>query len=341
MDQPEDYRGTKDVAQQSWKQAVALRQKPSLRASTWQIVNTLVPYFALWGLMIWTFGLSYWITLGLALLAAGFLARIFIIFHDCAHGSFLASRRANRIFEFLFGVLTFTPYSQWRHKHALHHATSADLDRRGSGDIWTMTVDEYVAASRWRRLSYRVVRNPVVLFVIAPMYLFLIHHRFPSPKVGKRERRGVHWTNAALLALVLVMSLSIGIKTYLLIQLPVMMFAGTAGVWLFYVQHQFSGTYWERRPDWDFVDAALRGSSYYKLPKVLQWFSGNIGFHHIHHLSPAIPNYRLEKCHRENPLFDRVKPVTLRSSMSSLSCRLWDERQYKLVGFGTIARSRR
>ena len=320
----------------SLKQAIASHQKPVLRSSIWQIVNTLVPYLALWGLMIWTLSISYWLTLAISVLAAGFLARMFMIFHDCAHGSFLRSQRANRLLEFVTGALTFTPYRQWRHRHALHHATSGDLDRRGTGDIWTLTVEEYLSASRWTRLSYRLLRNPLVLFVVAPLYLFLIHHRFPSTSVGKRERRGVHWTNLALLAIVVLMSLTIGIKAYLLIQLPVMLFAGIVGVWLFYVQHQFEGVYWERRPDWQFADAALRGSSYYKLPKVLQWFTGNIGFHHVHHLNPAIPNFNLEKCHRGSPAFQRVKPVTLWSSFNSLSYRLWDERRKKLVGFGRL-----
>ena len=317
------------------------RQKPILRSSIWQLVNTLVPYFVLWGLMIWSLGISYWLTLGMAVLAAGFLARTFMIFHDCTHGSFLKSRRANHFLEFITGVLTFTPYAQWRHKHALHHATSGDLDRRGEGDIWTMTVQEYLDASRWKRLSYRLVRNPIVLFVIAPLYLFLIHHRFPSTTVGRRERAGVLWTNMALLAILIAMSLTIGIKAYLLIQLPVMFFAGAAGIWLFYVQHQFGGVYWARKPEWDFADAALNGSSYYKLPKVLQWFTGNIGFHHIHHLSPAIPNYSLEQCHKASAAFQQVRTVTLWSGLSALSLRLWDERKKRLVGFGRLRSYRR
>jgi omega-6 fatty acid desaturase (delta-12 desaturase) len=325
----------------SWKQAITGRQRPVLRSSIWQIVNTLGPYLALWGLMVWSLSLSYWVTLALAVFAAGFLARVFIIFHDCAHGSFLPTLRANRFFGFLTGVLTFTPYDEWRHKHSVHHATSGDLDGRGTGDIWTLTVQEYLDASRWKRFSYRLVRNPLVLFVIAPMYLFLIHQRFPSRGMGKRERRSVHITNGALLAIVVLMSQTIGIKTYLLIQAPIILLSGMAGVWLFYVQHQFDGVYWERRKDWDFTEAALRGSSFYRLPKVLQWFSGNIGFHHIHHLSPAIPNYSLEKCHAENPVFQKVKAVTLWSSLRSLSLRLWDERRKKLVGFGQIRVSRR
>jgi omega-6 fatty acid desaturase (delta-12 desaturase) len=328
------------AARRSWRQAITSRERAVLRRSLWQIVNTLGPYLALWGLMIWTLGVSYLLTLGIAVLAAGFLARIFMIFHDCAHGSFMPSRRANRFMEFLTGVLTFTPYRQWRHKHAVHHATSGDLDRRGTGDIWTMTVEEYLAASPLKRLSYRLFRSPLVLFIVAPLYLFLIHHRFPSTAVGIRERRGVHYTNGALLGIVVVMSLTIGLKAYLLIQVPVLLFAGVAGVWLFYVQHQFEGAYWERRADWDFVDAALRGSSYYRLPRVLQWFTGNIGFHHIHHLSPAIPNYSLEGCHMASPVFQSVRAVTLWSSLSSLSFRLWDERRKRLVGFRRLRAGR-
>ena len=317
----------------TWKQAVARHRQPVLRSSAWQLANSLVPYLAVWGLMIWTLDVSYWITLALAAVAAGLLVRIFIIFHDCGHGSFFKSRRANRLTEFLTGVLTFTPYRQWRHKHALHHATSGDLDRRGPGDIWTLTVREYLEATRWKRLAYRIARNPLVLFGIAPLYVFVVQQRFPSRAVGKRERRGVYWTNGALLAIVVLMSLTIGIKAYVLIQLPVIVFAAAAGVWLFYVQHQFEGVQWERREDWDYAQAALHGSSFYKLPRVLQWFTGNIGFHHIHHLSPAIPNYNLERCHNETALFQEVEPVTLWRSLKSLSFRLWDEQRRELVGY--------
>jgi omega-6 fatty acid desaturase (delta-12 desaturase) len=337
-DNPENHMS---VSQPSWKEAVAKHQQPALRSSVWQLVNSLIPYLVLWGLMVWALNFSYWITLALALPAAGFLVRIFIIFHDCCHGSFCKSRRANHLLEFVTGVLTFSPYRQWGHLHALHHATAADLDRRGAGDIWTLTVQEYLEASRWKRLAYRLSRNPLVLFVLAPAYLFLVQQRFPSRAVGKRQRRGVYWTNMALLMVAVLMSLTIGIKAYLLIQLPVVTLAAAAGVWLFYVQHQFEGVYWERRQNWDFVEAALRGSSFYKLPRFLQWFTGNIGFHHIHHLSPAIPNYNLERCHRENRPLQAVTSVTLWSSMKALSFRLWDERQKRLVGFNRLRDVRR
>ncbi|MGH9796578.1 MAG: fatty acid desaturase [Candidatus Polarisedimenticolia bacterium] len=312
-----------------------------LRKSIWQVINTLVPYVALTGLMIWTLHLSYWLTLALAVAAAGFMVRIFIIFHDCGHGSFFRSQRANDVLGFVTGVLTFTPYHQWRYKHALHHATSGDLDRRGIGDIWTLTVQEYVEAPRLKRFAYRVFRNPLVLFVVVPLYLFLIHQRFPSRGLGRRERMSVHWTNGALLLIAVVMSLTIGLKAYLSIQLPVMAITGMVGLWLFYVQHQFDGVYWQRRTEWGFAEAALEGSSFYKLPRILQWFSGNIGFHHVHHLSPRIPNYNLESCHRADPLFGRVKPITLLSSLRSFTYRLWDEQRGKLVSYRRLRELRR
>jgi omega-6 fatty acid desaturase (delta-12 desaturase) len=202
-------------------------------------------------------------------------------------------------------------------------------------------VQEYLDASRGKRFAYRLARNPFVLFVLAPFYVFLIQQRFPSRAVPKRERRGVYWTNGAIMAIAVLMSLTIGLKAYLLIQLPAIMFAAAAGVWLFYVQHQFEGVYWERRANWDFEEAALHGSSFYKLPKVMQWFTGNIGFHHIHHLSPKIPNYNLAKCHNANPIFQNVKQVTFWSSLKTLSLRLWDERRKELVGYGRLRDRRR
>lgn len=311
-------------------------ERPRLSHGLWQLINTLVPYAALWCLMYFSLRLSYWLTAGLALLASGFLIRVFIIFHDCGHGSFFKSRRANDILGFITGVLSFTPYYHWRWEHALHHATAGDLDRRGTGDVWTLTVQEYLEASRWKRFAYRLARNPFLLFVLAPLFLFLVKQRFPSRKAPRRERNSVYWTNLALASVATVFSFVFGLKTYLLLQFGLVMAAGAGGVWLFYVQHQFEGVYWERRMNWDYCMAALKGSSYYKLPKLLQWFSGNIGFHHIHHLSPRIPNYSLEKCHKAEPLFQTVKPVTLWTSFKSLNFRLWDEQRRKLVGFSAV-----
>ena len=323
-----------DVA--NWKQIVARYQKPSTARATWQIVNTLVPFLALWGVMHFTTAISWWLTVPLAILAGAILVRAFIIFHDCGHGSFFKSYTANHVVGAITGVLTFTPFYYWRWQHAIHHSSSGDLDRRGTGDVWTLTVQEYLESSRWKRFAYRLARNPVILFVIAPLYLFLIHQRFPSFKAPARERYSVYWTNLAIGTIAAIGIAVFGLKAYLIIQLIVLTTAGGLGVWLFYVQHQFEGVYWERRGEWDYVQAALQGSSFYKLPRILQWFSGNIGFHHIHHLSPRIPNYHLEKCHNEEALFQAVKPVTFFGSFKSLTFRLWDEKKRQLVGFGSI-----
>jgi omega-6 fatty acid desaturase (delta-12 desaturase) len=234
---------------------------------------------------------------------------------------------------FITGVLTFTPYYLWRWEHAIHHSAADDLDRRGLGAVWTLTVQEYLESSRWKRFAYRMARNPVVLFVIAPLFVFLVRHRFSKTGASKRERHSVYWTNLAILGMAAALSFVFGLKAYLLIQLTAMGVAGSAGVWLFYIQHQFKGVYWQRHGEWDYVAAALQGSSFYKLPKVLQWLSGNIGFHHIHHLSARIPNYNLEKCHKAEPLFQSVPPVTLFASFKSFTYRLWDEQRHQLVGF--------
>ncbi len=317
----------------AWKEIVLQYQKPSTPRAVWQMVNTLVPYVGLWFLMYLCLPVSYWLVLPLAALSGGFVVRAFIIFHDCGHGSFFKSKTANDIVGFITGMLAFTPYYHWRWEHSVHHATSGDLDKRGMGDVWTLTVKEYLESTPWRRFTYRLVRNPFVLFVLAPLGLFLFRERFPTSTANKREKYSVYWMNFALLAKAVILSLIFGVKAYLLIQLTEMMVAGAAGVWLFYVQHQFEGTYWERGESWDYTTAALQGSSFYKLPRILQWFSGNIGFHHIHHLSPRIPNYNLERCHRAHELFQQVKPITLFSSLKSLKFRLWDEENRQLVSF--------
>lgn len=316
-----------------WKQLVAKYQEPSRRRALWQITNTFLPYALLWWFMYLSLPVSWWLVTPLAVLAGGFAIRIFIIFHDCGHGSYFRSRRANDVLGFISGIVTFTPYYHWRWEHNIHHATSGHLDKRGVGDVLTMTVQEYLEATRWRRFSYRLARNPFVLFFIAPLYLFLIRQRFPSANASPRERMSVWWMNLAIVLMAAGMSLIYGLKNYIFIQMIVMGVAASLGVWLFYVQHQFEGVYWDRGGEWDYTRAALDGSSFYKLPKILQWFSGNIGFHHIHHLSARIPNYNLEACHRANPLFQQVKPLTLWGSLKSLTFRLWDERERKLVGF--------
>ncbi|MBL8861082.1 MAG: fatty acid desaturase [Planctomycetes bacterium] len=323
-----------------WKALVENFQEPSDSRAAWQVTSTLVAYVAAWLLMILAWSAAWWLALPVAVIAAGLLVRLFIIFHDCGHGSFFRSHTANSIVGFVAGVLTWTPFHHWRGEHARHHKTSGDLNRRGVGDIWTMTVEEYLAASRWRRLLYRLSRNPLVLFGIAPLFVFVVYQRLPSRGVPDRDRRSVWWTNLALVALAAAMIWAVGPLAYLVLQGTVMAVGGSMGVWLFYVQHQFEGAYWQRGEAWDYTDAALRGSSFYRLPRVLQWFSGNIGFHHVHHLSPRIPNYRLEACHRSHPVFRAVPELTLAQGWRSARLRLWDESRGKLVGFREARRVR-
>ncbi len=287
--------------------------------------------------MYFVMDVSYWITLALAFPAAGFLTRSFIISHDCGHGSFFRSRKANRILGFFAALLTFVPSYYWSHQHAKHHASAGDLDNRGAGDIWTLTVQEYLELPRWKRLWYRLYRNPFFLFSVAPAFLFFVQYRYWFPGDNKRARWSTIRTNLAIAAILTAAHFTIGIKAYLLVQIPVIVVAGAVGVWLFYVQHQFENTYWERHENWDYVRQALDGSSFYKLPRIFQWFSGNIGFHHIHHLSPRIPNYYLQECHESHPMFQAVPHITLWTSMKSLGYRLWDEEHKKLVGFSYVS----
>ena len=322
-----------------WQPIVAKYAKPDLTRSLWQIANTLIPYFVLWGLMIWSVQISDWITLGRSVLAAGFLMRTFIIFHDCGHGSFFKSKKANELVGRITGFLNFTPYYRWKHDHAIHHATSGNLDKRGSGDVHTMTVREYLAAPWWKKAAYRIVRHPLALLGVGPLLIFLVAHRIP-PLKGKRARSSVWWTNISLAVAIALLCWLIGWKTYVLVQLPIVMISATIGIWLFYVQHNFDPTYWDNQEGWEFVKAGLQGSSFYKLPLILQWFSGNIGFHHIHHLSAKIPNYNLPRCYAENSEF-HVRPLTILTSLKSLSLRLYDEERKMLVGWDGLKRYQR
>ncbi len=320
------------------RRVLAPYQAPIAWRSIWQVINTLVPYVALWVLMYFSLRVSYLVTLALAVPAAGFMVRAFIIFHDCGHGSFFKSRQANEIVGNITGILTFTPYQRWRHDHAIHHATAGDLDRRGTGDVQTLTVEEYLALPWWKRAGYRIMRNPLILFTIGAFLVFTVFQRFYGKDTGRRERISVLGTNLALAGMIAGLSALMGWQAYLMIQIPILFLGTSAGVWLFYVQHNYEGTYWERHDQWDFFRAGLHGSSFYQLPAVLQWFTGNIGFHHIHHLSPKIPNYLLPKCHRENPAF-HVPPLTIRSSLRCLRLRLWDEKQRRMVGFPAFKQS--
>ena len=322
-------------AKPEWYPATATYGKPDIRKAAWQIIDTIVPYAFLWILMVLMVrnGYPYGITLALAVIAGGLLVRIFILFHDCCHGSFFASRRANTLLGTVAGILVFTAFDDWRRAHGRHHATFGDLDRRGTGDVWTMTVAEYRAATRGKRITYRLFRNPLVLFGPGPLILFLIINRLPTSGAKRRDRISVLLTNLAVLAVLVLAALTIGLRTYLLIQLPIIIVASSAGMWLFYVQHQFEGVYWARHENWDPMRVALEGSSYYQLPGVLQWFTGNIGLHHVHHVRPRIPNYHLQQCFDAIPALQAVRPLTLRGSLKSLKLNLWDEAQQKLVSF--------
>jgi len=326
------------MTQTAWYQTTAEYGHSSLHKSIWQVVNTFAPYFALWAVMIYLVRqrFPYWMTLTLAVVAGGILVRIFILFHDCCHGSFFASRRANKILGYISGILTFTSFEDWRRAHNTHHATAADLDRRGVGDVWTMTVDEYLAAPLRRRLVYRFYRHPFIVLGLGSPILFLLRHRYSTKGAGRREHRSVFCTNMALLCIVGVATWTIGLRTYLLVQLPIILIAGTLGLWLFYVQHQFEDVYWVRHGSWDPLKVALQGSSYFKLPKILQWFTGNVGLHHVHHVRPSIPNYNLQRCHDAIPVFQSVKVMTLRTSLRSLLLSLCDEKHKKLVSFRAL-----
>jgi omega-6 fatty acid desaturase (delta-12 desaturase) len=319
-----------------WMEIITRYNSPDPRISWWQIINSVGPYIILWVAMIYTIKVSYLLTLVLAVLAAGFMVRIFIIFHDCGHGSFFRSKRLSKIVGIITGLIVFTPYHKWHHEHKIHHQTVGNLDKRGIGDVMTLTVDEYLKLTPFRKLYYRIYRNPVVLFVIAPILLFTVAHRFTRKYMSVRERIYVHLTTLSLITIVTLLMLLIGWKTFLLIQIPVLFIATGHGVWLFYVQHQFRHVLWSGSDKWDYKTVALKGSSLFKLPIVLNWFTGNIGYHHIHHLSPLIPNYNLRKCHNENSMFSDIKPITFFSAFESLFLRLWDEKRQILIRFSEI-----
>jgi len=280
-------------------------------------------------------GAGYWIALLLALPAGAMLVRLFMIQHDCGHGAFFRSRAANDWTGRFIGLLTFTPYEYWRRSHALHHARNGNLDHRGTGDVMTLTVEEYRALPRWRRVAYRLYRNPAVLFGIAPAFLFIVQFRLPIGLMrgGWKTWMSTMTTNAAIAAVVIAAAFLVGLGTFLLIYLPVLVIAATVGVWLFYVQHQFEGTSWERDGDWSFHEAALHGSSHYDMPAVLRWITGNIGIHHIHHLSSRIPFYRLGKVLRDRPELRAVSRLTMRESFRTALLALWDEKRRRLVTF--------
>ncbi|OWW10987.1 fatty acid desaturase [Bacillus sp. MB353a] len=302
----------------------------------WQLINTVVPFIILWYLAYKSLSVSYLLAVVPSLLAAGFMTRIFIIFHDCTHYSFFKSRRANRIVGTCMGVLTLFPFDQWGHDHAIHHATSGNLDKRGTGDIWTLTVDEYVAAPLRLRLAYRLYRNPFVMFGLGPIYVFLLKNRFNRKGARQKERMNTYLTNIIIVAVVAILCWAIGWQSFLLVHGTIFLIAGSVGIWLFYVQHTFEDSYFEEDKDWEYVKAAVEGSSFYKLPKILQFLTGNIGFHHVHHLSPRVPNYKLEEAHNNTLPLKNVPTITLATSLRSLRFRLWDEKSNNFVSFKDV-----
>lgn len=323
-----------------WTALLARYREPSLRRSLFEIAVTLGPFVALWLAMWFALDVGYWLTLLLAIPTAAFLVRLFMIQHDCSHDAFFGSRSANVWVGRVLGVLTLTPFDAWRRSHSHHHASSGNLDQRGIGDVTTLTVEEYRSSSLWARLAYRAYRHPLVMFGIGPAYLFLLQHRLP---VGLMTGHGLSpWisamgTNAAILSVSLVLMALIGPATFLMIHLPVAVLAGSAGVWLFYVQHQFEETTWARSPEWTHAEAALHGSSHYVLPPPLRWLSANIGAHHIHHLSSRIPFYRLPEVLRDYPELNDIGRLTLRQSLGCVRLVLWDDAERRLVTFASLA----
>ncbi len=321
-----------------WGALLAPYRKSQAWRSIFQLVTTALPLAALWLAMLWSLRVGYWLTLLLAVPAALLVVRMFMFQHDCGHGSFFRSQKANNWVGRVIGVLTLVPYAYWRKTHAIHHATSGNLDSRDFGDIDTLTVREYLSRPWIKRVMYRFYRDPLVLLLIGPAYQFIIKHRYPAdiPRNWKREWASVHWTNLALLAVLVAATLTIGLGRFVAVQLPITLIAGSVGVFLFYVQHQYEDTYWRYREAWDYHAAGLEGASFYRLPRVLHWMTANIGFHHIHHVNPRIPNYHLRRCYNENPELHEVTQLSIPQSIKTLWLTLWDEDERRLVGFRSL-----
>ena len=327
-----------NVAKPQWYRDLGDYAHSDMRKAIIQIITTFTPYLALWSLMIYLVlnDFPYWMVLLVVPFQAAITLRIFIIFHDCCHGSFFKSNRLNTIFGYLTGTLTFTPFRQWRAHHNAHHATSGDLDRRGMGDIGLLTIEEYRQLTTLSKLKYRFSRNPFVIFGLGSIWIFMFVHRFTKKVDDKKTIRSVWITNFFILIYISALGLTIGFLPYIKIALPVMYVSGAIGIWMFYVQHQFEDAYWRMHSEWDQFAAGIKGSSYYKLPKILHWVSGNIGFHHIHHLHPRIPNYHLQRCFREIKALSEVEPLTILMSLKLPWLSLWDEGSQKLVGYRSL-----
>jgi omega-6 fatty acid desaturase (delta-12 desaturase) len=323
-----------------WREQLAPYSRASVPRSIVDLATSVVPYLALSVAMYLLLDVSYLLVLPLSVLAGGFLLRVYIIFHDCTHGSFMPTKRSNMLVGRAVALLVYSPFSAWRHNHAVHHATAGDLERRGTGDVPTWTVAEYNSAPRGKRIGYWLFRHPLVMFILGPIWAMLIGPRIAKPSQRPRIRNSILWTNLAIAIMVAGLVLLIGWRAYALVVGPPALMAAAAGVFLFYVQHQFEEAYWEAGDSWSYADAALRGSSYLELPKVLQFFTGNIGLHHVHHLSARIPNYNLQRAHDENPVFHDVPRLTLWDGVKTVRLKLWDEQSGRLVSFKQ-ARARR
>lgn len=315
------------------KKEIAFFVKTDTKTSLMQIFNTIIPFGLLWYAAYASLSISYALTFAIAVIASGFLIRTFILFHDCCHQSFFKSRRANDLLGTLTGVLTHVPYRRWKHDHAVHHATSGNLSKRGIGDIWLLTVEEYAKSPWWRRICYWFYRNPLVMFGLGPIAVFLIQYRFNRRGASRKERINTWMTNLLIAAMYVLLYFAVGWQALLAVQLPIFYLSGVFGIWLFYVQHNFEHSYFEQAEEWNYVLAAVEGSSFYKLPKLLQWLTGNIGYHHVHHLDQRVPNYHLEQAHHASPDLQKVPKITLVSSLKSLRYKLWDEAGKTFLSF--------
>jgi len=318
------------------REFIAPFEKADVKASVRQLVNTILPAILFWFLAYQALDISIWLTIALSAVTSGFFIRTFIIFHDCTHGSFFKNKKANAIIGTITGIMTLFAYEKWKREHSIHHASSGNLDKRGVGDIWVMTIDEYVEASKWERFKYRMYRNPLVMFGLGPILLILVSSRFNRKDARKKERNNTYLINISIIVIYSILIAIIGWQAFLIVQGTTMFIAGALGIWLFYVQHTFEDSYFEDESEWDYVKAAIEGSSYYQLPKLLQWVTGNIGFHHVHHLSPRVPNYHLEKAHESAPPIQQATTINFKSSLKSLRYKLYDERNKTFVTFGDI-----
>jgi omega-6 fatty acid desaturase (delta-12 desaturase) len=319
-----------------WTKIVSKYTKPSSSKALIQILNTFIPYIAIWVLMYFSLEWSYFITLGLAVIAAFFTVRIFIIQHDCGHQNYFKRKWMNQVVGSICSPFSFIPYNYWATNHNFHHVHSGQLETRSVGDIDTLTVEEYLAMGTWDRLKYRIFRHPFVLFFVGPIYYLAIVNRLPLARVKgwKKTLFNLTFDNLLVAAVYVILAFFIGWKKFLMVQIPVTVFFGIIAVWFFYVQHQHEHAYKSWKANWDYLISAIKGSTYYKLPRIMHWLTGNIGYHHIHHLSSGIPNYNLRKCAEENPIFQKyVTKITFWKSLKLMSHKLWDEDSGRMITF--------